>query len=64
MYPGTVAKLKKKLLSLIVLLLALLVFILIPNDVGESKGDCMKSCISITPSVLTNKSTGIRKRVR
>ena len=30
MYPGTVTKFFKKLLSLIVLLLALLVFILIP----------------------------------
>ena len=62
MYPGTVTKFFKKLLSLIVLLLALLVFILIPNDVGKSKGDCMKYCISIAPRVLKNKNTGIQKR--
>ena len=54
-------KIFKNLLSLIVLLLALLVFILIPNDVGKSKGDCMKSCISITPSVLKNKNLVYRK---
>ena len=57
-------KIFKNLLSLIVLLLALLVFILIPNDVGKSKGDFMKSCISITPSVLKNKNTGIQKSGR
>lgn len=51
----------KKLLSLIMLLLALLVFILFPSDVGKSKGDCMKSCISITPSVLKNKNLVYRK---
>ena len=55
-------KLKKKLLSLIMFLLALLVFILLfPDDVGKSKGDCMKSCISITPSVLRNKNLVFRK---
>ena len=54
-------KIFKNLLSLIVLLLALLVFILIPNDVGKSKGDFMKSCISITPSVLKNKNLVYRK---
>ena len=43
------------------LLLALLVFVLFPNDVGKSKGDCMKSCISITPSVLKNKNLVYRK---
>ena len=55
-------KIKKKLLSLIMFLLALLVFILLfPDDVGKSKGDCMKSCISITPSVLRNKNLVYRK---
>ena len=55
-------KIKKKLLSLIMFLLALLVFILLfPDDVGKSKGDCMKSCISITPSVLRNKNLVFRK---
>ena len=53
--PWNSEKIKKKLLSLIMLLLALLVFALFPNDAGKSKGDCMKSCISITPSVLKTK---------